>query len=328
MKISSQESGYMAFSSSHNNRIPLATLLEWYKIRDTFFGQNYVSQNIRLALELASTCKHPDAEWLVAVCSGKEVKTGSDAKRVFSALGQNDARALFFSSASDDNIISDEDAEADLLRLERAAELGFAQAQACLGLDENRDKMDRFRWLSLSAAQDERDGWYGLGTWFFDEKNLVEARRCFEKSHRLGAVDAMCLLGELCSRYDPQRWIWWAQAARMGSKDWFLSQFCEEVQLLSPFSGNHAVVFAIGEALTGNVDFAKRTIFGERFDFENRFVSANVAMDFFNRQSRAARAAVFMWTRVGMRFKVVKDVRVLIGKLVWEARSEALYDYD
>jgi hypothetical protein len=31
----------MASSSSHsNNGIPLATLLEWYKIRDTFFGDN------------------------------------------------------------------------------------------------------------------------------------------------------------------------------------------------------------------------------------------------------------------------------------------------
>jgi hypothetical protein len=35
----------MASSSSHiNNGITLATQLEWYKIRDTFFGHNYVSQ--------------------------------------------------------------------------------------------------------------------------------------------------------------------------------------------------------------------------------------------------------------------------------------------
>jgi hypothetical protein len=39
----------MASSSSHNNGIPLATQLEWYKIRDTFFGLNGVNQNIPLA---------------------------------------------------------------------------------------------------------------------------------------------------------------------------------------------------------------------------------------------------------------------------------------
>jgi hypothetical protein len=87
----------MASSSSHNNiGIPLATQLEWYKIRDTFFGENYVSQTIPLAVELASSCQHPDAQWLTSACAGKDVTTKEDAKRVFSALGQNDARALCF----------------------------------------------------------------------------------------------------------------------------------------------------------------------------------------------------------------------------------------
>ena len=79
----------MASSASHNNKnIPLATLLEWYKIRDTFFGHNKVSQNIPLGLELAESCDHPDARWLVDVCAGKDVRTDEDAKRVFSALCQ------------------------------------------------------------------------------------------------------------------------------------------------------------------------------------------------------------------------------------------------
>ena len=87
----------MASSSSHiNNGIPLATQLEWYKIRDTFFGRNKVSRNIPLALELSGPCEHPHARWLVDACAGKDVRTDEDAKRVFSAFGQNDARALCF----------------------------------------------------------------------------------------------------------------------------------------------------------------------------------------------------------------------------------------
>ena len=74
----------MASSSSHNNSIPLATLLEWYKIRDTFFGLNWVSQNIPFALEMCGSCQHPDARWLTEAC-GKDVKTVQDAKRVFSS---------------------------------------------------------------------------------------------------------------------------------------------------------------------------------------------------------------------------------------------------
>ena len=32
------------------------------------------------------------------------------------------------------------------------------------------------------------------------------------------------------------------------------------------------------------------------------------------------------WTLVGIKLKVVKDVRKLIAKLIWDSREEALYD--
>jgi hypothetical protein len=32
------------------------------------------------------------------------------------------------------------------------------------------------------------------------------------------------------------------------------------------------------------------------------------------------------WTQVGIKWKVVKDVRKLIAKLIWDSREEALYD--
>ena len=51
-----------------------------------FFWRNYVDQNIPLALELASSCQHPDARWLTEVCAGKGVTTKEDGKRVFLAL--------------------------------------------------------------------------------------------------------------------------------------------------------------------------------------------------------------------------------------------------
>jgi hypothetical protein len=99
-----------------NNDIPLSTLLEWYKIRDTFFWIHWVDRDIPLALELASSCKHPDAQWLTEACAGKGVTTKEYAKRVFSALGQNDARVLCFLS----HFLPEDEGEA-LLR--RSAEL-------------------------------------------------------------------------------------------------------------------------------------------------------------------------------------------------------------
>jgi hypothetical protein len=146
----------MASSSSSINGIPLATLLEWYKIRDTFFGRNYVDQNFTLALVLASSCKHPDALWLTQACAGKDVTTEEDAKRVFSALGQDDARALCFTWLLDD--------QEDLSQLRRSAELGFAFAQALVTQQTTGEEC--FKFAQLAAAQGERDGLFRLGYCF------------------------------------------------------------------------------------------------------------------------------------------------------------------
>jgi hypothetical protein len=145
--IFSQE---MASSSSHNNSdgIPFSTLLEWYKIRDTFFGENFVDQNVPFALELAAACQHPDAQWLAEACAGKDVTTEEDAKRVFSVLAQNDARSVCFAWMLGDR--------RDLTSLRRIAELGFAFGYAWLA-GRTRDE-EGFKFAQLAAAQGKRDG--------------------------------------------------------------------------------------------------------------------------------------------------------------------------
>jgi TPR repeat protein len=174
----------MASSSSHNS-IALATLLEWYKIRDTIFGDNRVFHNIPLALELASSCEHPDARWLSEACVGMDLTTKEDSKRVFSALGQNDARALSFAWLFGDL--------RDSTLLHPAAELGFAFAQALLaGRTEGEEK---FKFAQLAAAQGERDGFYWLALCFRDaegcEKDLDKAKENFLRASELGYVWAM-----------------------------------------------------------------------------------------------------------------------------------------
>jgi TPR repeat protein len=196
----------MASSSSHNNNnnnnIPLATLLEWHTIRDTFFGGNFVARNIPLAIELASSCQHPDARWLTEACAGEDVTTVEDAKRVFSALGQNDARALCFVWLS-----CDWDEQEDLAPLRRSAEFGYAFAQALLARQFLGE--ERFKFAQLAAAQGERDGFYWLGDCFYDgkgcEKNLDKAKENFLLASELGYVLAMDPLGNLLDESDPQQ---------------------------------------------------------------------------------------------------------------------------
>jgi hypothetical protein len=313
----------MASSSSHNNNgIPLATLLEWYKIRDTFFGENYVDQNIPFALELASSCQHPDARWLTEACAGKDMNTREDAKRVFSGLGQNDARALCCAWLCGAWLEL-----RDLASLRRSAELGFAFAQGLMYVETEGD--EKFKFAQLAAAQGERDGFFELGLCFYDgegcEKDLDKAKENFLCSSELGHVSAMNWLGDLLDESDLQRWRWWGRAAVLGSWGNLLFNFAKQVELFNAGAGSGAVVFAIGQALHGHMNEQARTIFNDDDDFDSRLGPAKEAIAFYAAQTKATKDAMLAWTLVGIEFNVVKDVRKLIAKLMWDSREEALY---
>jgi hypothetical protein len=52
---------------------------------------------------------------------------------------------------------------------------------------------------------------------------------------------------------------------------------------------------------------------------------SNQAVQFYEFQSHSYRKAVDNWTIVGLRNKVVKDIRKMIGKMIWDAREEAVH---
>ena len=102
--------------------IDLPSQLEYYIIRDVLLGHNYVKQDVKRALELASTCKHPEAKWLTEIFAGKGVETEEEARDVFLAQGEENMRAQCFAAV----IVE----PWDRARLKRSAELGFAFARA------------------------------------------------------------------------------------------------------------------------------------------------------------------------------------------------------
>jgi TPR repeat protein len=305
--------------SLKNNAIPVATLIEWYKIRDTFFGDNEVSQNILLALELASSCQHPDARWLAEACAGKDVKTREDSRRVFSALDQNDARALCFLWRC---------SFGDLEPLRRSAELGYAWAQAWMAWKTRGS--EKFKFAELAASQGERNGLSLLGRCFRDgegcEKDLDKAKENFLIASQLGDVWAMVELGKLLDESDPQRWLWRGRAAALGLSWSFLPYFAQQVELFKSGSGGAAAMFTIGQTLQGRVNDDAETILNDGYNFDYRIGPAKQAIAFYEAQIKATKDAMHAWTLVGIELKVVKDVRKLIAKLIWDARAEALYN--
>jgi len=312
----------MASSSFRNNYDSLPSVLEWYKIRDTFFGENYVSQEIPLALEVATSCSHPDACWLVEVCDRKDTITREDAKNVFLHRGQKDARALCFGW-----LCGSHDDRWDLSLLRRSAELGFAFGQALMARETRVE--ERFKFAQQAAAQGERDGYFWLGRCFFVgegcEKDLDKAKESLSLASKCGYVCAMAYLGRSFDDSDLQRWLWLSRAAVEGDFWEFLDCFSQQVEKFDSGTGSAAFMFAIGRALYGNVNLKMRTIFKTNFNFRSHIIPAQKAIAFYEAQLFVCRAAVDTWTKVGIRFGVAKDIRKMISKLIWETRGEALY---
>jgi hypothetical protein len=90
-------------------------------------------------------------------------------------------------------------------------------------------------------------------------------------------------------------------------------------------TGHAKVVFAIGQALKGHINNEERTIFGNGYNFSCRIGPANQAFHFYEFQLQSYRKAVNSWTVVGLRNGVVKDIRNMIGKMIWDAKEEAAY---
>ena len=299
--------------------VPLVELFKWLDVRDTFLGQNEREQDVTAALVLARDCKHPDAEWLTSIFEGKDVSTKEDVKKVL-LLHENDARALCFAWF----LTCD---RKDLLR--RSAEMGYAFACSTLSSfvwDEDVD--EAFRLADL--AQNERDVYAVRARWYFDEDGDEDdfnfAAQSLLVAAELGHVRAAGVYGSVLDESDPDRWIWLERSAMRDFPDAFLDSFSNEVEQFFSGSGNPSAVYLIGRTLKGNIDVQRKLIFGRRYyDFDSWVGPANQAVSFYYFQIDSARLAVDTWTLVSTRLRMIKDMRVFIGKMIWEARFEANY---
>jgi hypothetical protein len=294
----------------------LQQLVAWYKIRGTLLGATCFERDIKKAIELASICEHPNAVWLTKLFGGRDVASREEARQVF-LICEKDPRALCFAGllgGTDDEI-------------RQAADFGDAFAQAKMA-GQTRDE-ERSRWAKKSAAQGERDGFYWLGHCYRGgiacEKDAERAKENFLVAAELGHVQAMVFLGRSLDKDDPQRFVLFGKAASSRYPYVFFNEMVDHMRNFGAGTGHAKVVFAIGRALNGHVNNEKRVIFEKGYNFDARIGRANLALHFYNLQLRSYRKAVDSWTIIGLRNGVVKDIRKMIGKMIWGAREEAAY---
>ncbi len=188
-----------------------------------------------------------------------------------------------------------------------------------------------FDWAQRSALQGERNGIYVLAVCYSNGDGVAPdselAATLYEKAAILGHVDAMSTFSFMVSD-EVQKWYWLSQAASQGGVaiiEHFLSSIPQQVELFQAGEVNPSVMFFIGQALDGQVNEMEKTIFGFEVNMVTLFRAVLIAVDFFKRQSNSAKDAVNAWSLVALRLGFMKDLRVAVGRYIWETRFEAKY---
>ena len=181
----------------------------------------------------------------------------------------------------------------------------------------------------VAAAQHERNGYFLLGFYFRAgfgcEIDLNLAKENLLIAAELGHGDAAAAYGRLLDESDVAGWIWLSRTALRGLPCSFLDHFAKQVDQFFSGAGNATVMFLIGRALKGNIVMEKTEIFGANYNFDSWIGPANQAVAFYSSQIKSARLAIDTWTLVSTRLCLIKDMRIFIGKMIWEARFEANY---
>jgi hypothetical protein len=289
-----------------SSNVDRAELIKWWNALDALS----MKENVERELQMVRECRHPDAQWLAALFPSDGVMTS---ERVCAVLGQHldDSRAGFLLW----KLSRKRDAE--LLR--RVAEAGYAPAQAELCFRSYRDQGANFAWAEKSAAGDRHGLYqlaecvgYGIGCSRDMKRALELYRQAAEMEHPL----AMVRYGGLgFGAQDWERFHWWGLAAERGWDGMFRDSV---LPLVTSFEKGECgrILHTVGPVISRNLDAAKCAFFRFKLDPDDcRKLERLVAL--YDAMMGRARGAIHCWSIAGRRLRVVKDMRVVIAKMVW-----------
>ena len=276
---------------------------------DVFLGLNFKSQNLCEGLQLARSCRHELAQWLVSVFPDRPPATPTEAKAVLLAAAEAGprGRALCFAA-----LVGPPDAA--LVR--KAAAAGDAQAQGWLaGATVGPEAA---LWAARSSAQGHRAGLFAAGAqaWARAPGESEEARRLFRAAAERGYVRGMYEHGRLCAA-DWERFRWWGRAAAQGlqsARQRLAEEAPGQLRLWSGDARRARAVYELGAALAG--DRAAEAGCG---DAQREAAAHCVAL--YRAWTQEARDALWCWMLVARRIRVVRDVARLIAQLAWSDRE-------
>jgi TPR repeat protein len=289
-----------------------AEQIMWWDVLDVLEQQE--ERHVDKALQMARECRHPDAQWLASLFPAGVAVTRRRMMQVMKEQGE-DPRALHVTW-----LLGDDDVEANEL-LERASAKGYAPAQAELSSALGGCPRS-FELAQLSAAQGSRRGmgqlgWclrYGAGC----AKDANRAMELFRAAAELGDRDAQVSFVHLA--FGPRDWRkfhWWSLAVARGA--WQASFVNDSLSLIAGFEVGELgrILHIVAPVLRANRNVAEQEVFGKHHS-EGTWRMLLRVLELHQAMLDRARCAIACWSMAGCRRGLVKDMRVMVAKMLWK----------
>ncbi len=288
-----------------------AEQIKWWDVLDK------VGDHPGVAMQMARKCLHPDAQWLSSLFPDEGVVVTKEMMRGVMETQGDDPRANFIRSELSPN---------ERVLLQRAANLGYAPAQAALcplfGASKKGLEM-----AEKAAAQGDRNGMYHLGYLLWCgggcAPDPVRAASVWREAAELGQAKSQSSFGQLAfPAGDWQRYRWMGRVAVSGYTeviDFLVEAADKMLKLFEEGSVSGRVVFELGSVFSGLVDIDDET-FGW-YD-EDEVEGPHRCIQLHGEWCNAAKRAIECWLVVGSRLGVMKDIQLMIARLLWVERAD------
>ncbi len=296
----------------------------WYLARFVFLHSHASVWHPRDALKLASKSTHPDAMWFVSV-----LKEMSDPLDEFHTLyaATKDIRALYFDVCLDIAYGSGS-YETQIEKLRIAARGGFpsAQAEEAMRLRVEGQYQEAKVFAKLAAEAGDAMGLFELSHHVEDK---ATKRDLLTRAMAMGHVGAAHRLRQQVSRWDPLRIVAEFRilelTPQVTTRCVFKSVALVAKKFLSEYRTNYgATLYECGRQLK-HAGWNKKygRLFGSMLMRNSlRERPCEAALDHYQVTNDNARMSVDAWSIIGKRIGVVKDIRLIIARMIWPAAVE------
>jgi TPR repeat protein len=321
----------------------LAKLRQWYWARDVFLDVRGPQPNYAKGLALARKCDHDDARWLCGLFPEGSPTKGYEVIAKFKQISDEnpqDIRALAYYGF----VITGGFHESGLARpieiLAAAAVSGNPLAQAWYSRF-GKDPSEKLAYAEKSAKQGEPYGFFQLADCvaqrkedFGDEVETRSAVEIYRQGADLGNPKCMECYGIQCFGDDePEGYFWTGMASLRGGHGlnyfygWMVRFFESGVQYWDGVSDGtrNQIVYIISYIINEYQRMDPNDATSAQHECFGNIEKAYEVAWFYPAICQRARSAVDTWTVIGRRLGVSRDIRRLIGQLVWDLKRDADY---